>query len=103
MPPHRSRGFGADKIPHEETEHLLVHGKVPNKGLKDVGASLEKQYALVRKTLGQEEDSPWPGKLTVYFFTDRGKFTSFVRLVEKRRPESDDLGSYVIRSEFPHV
>jgi hypothetical protein len=95
--------FGADKVPHQETEHLLLYGKVPGKSLKEVGVLLEKQFVLARKTLRLEEDPPWPGKLTVYFFADRGKLTSFIRLVEKRRPESDDLGSYNIRSEAPHV
>jgi hypothetical protein len=58
---------------------------------------------MTRRTLALEEEAPWPGKLSIYFFADRGKFTSFIRIVEKRRPESEDLGSHIIRSDFPHV
>jgi hypothetical protein len=95
--------FGDDKAPHLETEHLLLYGAVPNKTLKDVGTLLERQAGLARKLLGMEKEEPWPGKLTVYFFTERARFTSFIRNVEKRRPESEDLGSYNIRTDFPHV
>jgi hypothetical protein len=95
--------FGADKPPFLETEHLLLYGTVSGKSLKDVGAVLEKQLALARRILDLEKDEPWPGKLTVYFFTERSRFTSFIRNVEKRRPEAEDLGSFNIRTEFPHA
>jgi hypothetical protein len=95
--------FKEGKAPHLETDNLLLFGKPPNKSLDAIGAVLERQFILARKTLGLEEEAPWPGKLAVYFFADRGKFTSFIRTVEGRRPESEDLGSFHIRSDFPHV
>jgi hypothetical protein len=88
---------------HEETEHFLLYGKVPARMLKIVGALLEREYGLARKVLGLDQEDPWTGKVAVYFFRDRRKFTSFVRKVEKRRPEGDDLGSFVLRGDFPHL
>jgi hypothetical protein len=95
--------FGDDKAPHLETEHLLIYGKVPDRPLKDTGALLEKAYGLAGGALALGPGDSWPGKLTVYLFSERGKFASFLRTVEKRRPEADDLGSFEVRSDFPHV
>jgi hypothetical protein len=93
----------ADKTPHVETDSLLLFGKVPDRDLKDIGALMEKQYILARNAVALEEEDPWPGKLTVYLFPDRKQFASFVRTVEKRRPDKDDTGSYLVRGDFPHV
>ncbi len=88
---------------HLETEHLLLYGKVPDRTLKDVGELLEKQFVVGRDALKLDRDALWPGKLAVYFLPERRKFASFVRSVEKRRPESDERGSFDIRSDFPHL
>jgi hypothetical protein len=92
-----------DKPPFVETDSLLVLGKVPDRALKDIAALLEKQYALARTALDMEKEDPWPGKLTIYLFPDRRQFASFVRTVEKRRPDKDDTGSNLIKGDFPHV
>jgi hypothetical protein len=100
---HGKRLYGDAPIPHAETEHLLLYGKVHDRKLEDVGAILEKQLELARAALKMETDALWPGKLTVYFFPERAKFASFIRTVEKRRPDADDRGSVMIRSDLPHV
>jgi hypothetical protein len=94
---------GGAKADQAETEHFLLYGKVPGRKLKEVGALLEKEYALARQVLKLEKEDPWTGKLAVYFFTDRRQFTSFVRNVEKRRPEPEDRGSFVLRGDHPHL
>src|SRR5262249_40677189 len=46
---------------------------------------------------------PWPGKLTVFLFPERPLLVTFIRGVERRRPEEDDFGSFVVRSDNPHA
>src|SRR6266700_4141540 len=90
---------------HLETAHLLVYApKAYEKKLKDTGASLEKQRDLIVKALALDpKEDPWPGKLTVYLLSEREQFTSFIRRVEKRRQESEEVGSFVTESNQPHV
>jgi len=98
------RLYGKDDPPHHETAHLLLFGTVPGKTLVEVGETLEKMYALARKALDLEQSpEPWPGKLTVYLFPERPQLVTFIRSVEQRRPEQEDLGSFVIRSDNPYA
>jgi hypothetical protein len=89
--------------PHHETANLLLYGKVPGKTLKDVGASLEKQMALAKKVLNVDKGDLWPGKLTVYLVAEKGDYGTFIRRVDKRRPEEGETGSASIRKDQPHV
>lgn len=86
-----------DKPTIVETDHFLVAGSLSEDKAKALGNTLEKTYALARKTLKYEEkDSPWKGKLTVYFFPNSDEFKSFMRRVLQVAPE----GMYVdVRSE----
>ncbi len=87
-----------------ETANFLLLGSVPNKSLKEVGATLEKQLEHVRKALRLEREDPWAGKLAVYLFAERGHYNTFVRGVEKRRLEEGELGTFdVLKNETPHA
>jgi hypothetical protein len=88
-----------------ETQHLLLHAPQDmDKRLKDVGAKLEKSYALAVKALQiKPKDDLWPGKLTVYLLADGEQFTIFIRRVEKRRPETGELGSQFVDNDLPHA
>jgi hypothetical protein len=90
---------------HLETAHLLIYSpKSMEKRLKDIGATLEKHQEIARKALGYDEKTPpWPGKLTIYLFTEREPFTAFLRRVEKRRVEGDDTGSHFVDGDQPHA
>jgi hypothetical protein len=89
----------------QETEHLLIHApKDSQKRLKDLATKLEKSYALAVKTLKTTpKDDLWPGKLTVYLLADKEQFASFIRRVEKRRPQSGELGSQFVDNDMPHA
>ena len=50
-----------------------------------------------------EQDTWWPGKLTVYVLPERNTFTNFIRRVEKRRLESEELGSFQVDNDTPHI
>jgi hypothetical protein len=90
---------------HLETAHLLIFApKSLEKRLKDAGNLLEKVHDQARSALKYEDkDDPWSGKLTVYLFTDRDSYTKFVRRIEQRRLDSDDLASFSLPGERPHV
>lgn len=87
-----------------ESRLLLIYGELPVAQLRAVVPELERQYLTAYKALHFEvKESPWPGKLTVYLFRDRRHFASFLRLVEKRRPQEDDQGGFEVRGDTPHV
>ncbi len=87
-----------------ESANFLLYGTVPDPRLKALAANLEKQYATAAKALQLDKDSkPWTGRLTVYVFTDRGQYRSFVRQIEKRSPEEGDQSSANVRGDTPHV
>jgi hypothetical protein len=50
-----------------------------------------------------KDAKPWPGKLTVYVFADRGQFRSFVRQIEKRSPDDGEQASASIPGDLPHI
>src|SRR5262245_48275319 len=98
------RLFPDDEVVHQETSHLLLYGpaSMTERRLKAFGAALEGQYGLARKALQFDpKEELWEGKLAVYLFDQRSQFTSFVRGVEKRRPQSDDLGTASVQGSAP--
>ncbi len=89
-----------------ETAHLLIYApKDYEKRLKEIGAALEPQYDQAKKALGFDKDKnePVPGKIAVYLLPERANFTSFMRKIDKRRPEPEDVGSHFADGDFPHV
>ncbi len=92
------------KTTHVETEALLVYTTWPEAKAKTLAASVQKVYDTAYKTLKFEPaDSPWAGKLTVFFLPERKEFTSFVRLVEQRKPDASDTTSVQVRSKQPYI
>jgi hypothetical protein len=97
------RAFDKADPPQHETDHFLLLGTVEGRTLKQAGETLEKAHELARKALELTKEEPWPGKLTVYFGTDRRTFAALVRNVEKRRPDPEERGSSLVRSDTPSV
>lgn len=78
-----------------ETEHLRVVGPKEMEGkLKAVGASVERYHALALKTLAIPPKEAHPGKITVYLLPSTANYPTFARMVEKRRPEAGETGSF---------
>jgi hypothetical protein len=87
-----------------ESSHFLVYGSSTEARLKVLAGNLEKQYATACKGLQFEADAkPWTGKLTLYIFSDRGQFRSFVRQIEKRSPDDAEQSSIDAVGDIPHV
>ncbi len=84
-----------------ETDNFLVAGSLSEDKAKALANTLEKTNALARKTLKYEDkESPWKGKLTVYFLPDSDEFKTFMRRVLQTAPE----GAYIdIRAEPAHI
>ncbi len=96
------RVFNAEPAPWE-TPHFLLLGQVEGRKLSEVGETLEKTYQLATKALDTGKDEPWPGKLTVYLSPERRTFAALVRAIEQRRPEPEERGSAVVKSDTPSV
>jgi hypothetical protein len=90
---------------HLETAHLLIYASGALEGrLKDISTILERHYAVAEKALKPDPQKElWPGKLTVYLFTEREQFTTYVRRVEKRRPDLDETSNHAVEGDFPRV
>lgn len=87
-----------------ESANFIVYGTIPEAKLKGLATTLEKQAATAIKGLQFDRDSrPWPGKLAVYVFSDRGQFRSFVRTIEKRSPDDAEQASRNERGDTPHI
>ena len=97
------RAFDKDDAPQHETAHFLLYGTVEGRSLKQVGDSLEKAYTLARKALSVDSENPWPGKLAVYFGTDRRTYAALVRNVERRRPDLAERSCVKLRSDTPDI
>lgn len=89
----------------QETANLLVIApKSMEKRIKDVGALLEKAHDQAKKALAFEAtEEPYPGKITVYLFPGPDQFRAFVRRVEKRRLEGEEVGSHSATDELVHA
>jgi hypothetical protein len=93
-----------NKPAFHESKLFLIYGELPEAQLRGLAGDLERHYQIARKALRFEAmETTWPGKLTVYVFTDRRHLTSFVRLVEQRRPQEDEQGGFDARGNAPHV
>ncbi|MFM7149245.1 MAG: hypothetical protein ACKO23_05340 [Gemmataceae bacterium] len=87
-----------------ETAHLLLFASKRGKDrLKSAASSLEKYHATARKLLSQSEADAHPGKVAVFLLDSPEDLTAYIRRVEKRRPESKELGTYQIGGELPRV
>lgn len=100
------RAFEKSPFLHVETANLLIYASptLTEKRIKDCSGVLETELGFVRKAVAVDPKKPlWPGKLTVFLLDDRRLLNSFIRVVEKRRPEGGELGSHVFMGEEPHI
>jgi hypothetical protein len=87
-----------------ETKNLIVWGARANEAkLAAVGTLLEKYHTSAVKNLALEEKDIPSGKIAVYLFPERENVTTFIRRVEKRRPESGELGTHSAADDLLHA
>jgi hypothetical protein len=76
----------------EESDNFLVVGTIAKEKAQALTKVLEKTLPVARKgALYTDKDTPWKGKLTVYFLPDSGEFKSFMRTVLQASPEGAHL------------
>ena len=97
------RLFSETDPPHFESNRFLVYGTSPGRTPKEIAANLEKQYALAVKALEMEQDEPWAGKLAVYCMPNRDGFLGLIRVLEQRRLDEGEQGTYGIDEDYPYV
>lgn len=91
---------------HVETPNILLYGSksLPEEKLKAWGDLLEEQLGLLRKAFALDDKKTlWPGKLAVFFFDEKRTFASFIRQIEQRRPESEELSSFLQEDDLAHI
>ncbi|HEY1188418.1 MAG TPA: hypothetical protein VGE74_12270, partial [Gemmata sp.] len=77
-----------DKPTVVETPNYIVVGSLPEAKAKALGEVLEKSTVLARKALKfDDKESPWKGKLTVYFMPDSAEFKALMRRAFQVPPE----------------
>lgn len=77
-----------DKPTVVETANYLVVGSLPEEKAKALGEALEKTTAAARKALKYDDkESPWKGKLTVYYMPDNAEFKALMRRAFQVSPE----------------
>ena len=85
-----------------ETDHFIVCATIPEARAKALGAALEKVYPVARKALQMEEgESPWKGKLTVYYLTDRKEFNLFTAAVAGERTRESSY--FALKGDEPYL
>jgi hypothetical protein len=96
---------GESKPPLVETAHFLMVGVAkPGSDLTASGNLLEQQYTKACKLLELKPDpAPWGGKLTVYLVPDVKKYGQFIRTVERRKVEEDEVACRQIEGDYPYI
>jgi hypothetical protein len=89
--------------PFHESVHFLIYGK-GNRNLVTFGTDLEQAYAKACKVLELEPNpGPWPGKLTVFLIHDAKRYPQSIRILQRRKADDDEIGSYEMDPPTPHV
>ena len=87
-----------------DTKHFHLVATIAPDKLKALSEVAEKYYAASIPLLKFDaNESPWKGKLALYLFSERSQFTNFVRSIENRRPEGEDVKASDLRTETPHL
>lgn len=95
----------AGPVATHETKHLFILAAKPlEKRLKDLGALLERGHDQAKGVLAFESDQPvYPGKIAVYLMPRQDLLRAFVRRVERRRVEGEEVGSHSATDEALHA
>ena len=85
------------------TRFLVVAPKAMGDKLKEHLDLFEKHYDLVFKTIHKEKDIPFKRHVTVYLLPEADMIDSFIRRIEKRRPQGREKGSINADDDRLHV
>src|SRR4051812_16517906 len=85
-----------------ETDDLLVFATLSEEKTKALSAAMQKTYAVAAKPLKLDPASPpWPGKLTVFVFTEPRQYKTFLLDALKRPPLPRETRALELRGDTP--
>lgn len=85
-----------------ETDDLLVFTALSAEKMKALTAAMQKTYAVAVKPLKLDPASPpWPGKLSVFVFTEPRQYKTFVLDALKRPPQPRETRALELRGDTP--
>jgi hypothetical protein len=101
---HYKEIFEVEEAPFHESNHFLIYGKA-NRALLSLASDIEDAYAKYGcKALDLEPNpGPWPGKLTIFLIHDAKRYPQAVRILQRRKADEDEIGSYDMEGPVPHV
>lgn len=82
-----------------ESEDFIVAGDVTADRLAKVRSQCESDLVALRKELPGTAGA-WSGRLTVFAFSKRSAYESFVQAVERRRPQSQVRGHFTVSPDL---
>jgi hypothetical protein len=85
-----------------DRDHFMVFSNLPKEKASAVLRAMEAQYSHMRRLLGTAR-TDWPEKLSIYVFANKKDFIEFVRSVETREVEADELTSAKLMIPQPYV
>jgi hypothetical protein len=89
---------------HVETDDLLVYATLPEEKAKPLAAAAQKAHATAVKALKVEApDKLWPGKLTLYVFTEPRQYRVFALLALKQSVRNQETYRFDVRGDTPAV
>lgn len=92
------------KLVRAETDHFYAVGTAADARLKSMLGSFEKVTGVMIRALQYESNAvPWNGKLVVYVLADAPALKSFIRQVEKRSPQAEEIGTAKLDKDSAHV
>lgn len=85
-----------------ETDDLLLFATLPEEKTKALSAAMQKTFAVAAKPLKIDPASPpWPGKLSVFVFTELRQYKAFLLDALKRAPLQRETRALELRGDTP--
>lgn len=85
-----------------DRDHFMVFSNLSKEKATAVLKNMENQYGHMRRLLGTAV-TDWPEKLSIYVFANKKDFIEFVRSVETRDLEADEVTSAKVTVPQPYV
>lgn len=100
------RAFDSDPGLVVETQNFIFLAPMGYEEIKvrALGEKMDGYFNSMKAALGgPSKKTLWPGKMTVYLFSEKKNINSLIRSVEKRRPSDVGLGSFYLKGEQVHL
>jgi hypothetical protein len=98
--------FGSEPgIVHESENFIfLAPNGTEEIKVRSLATKMDAHFNALKTTLGGPmKKTIFPGKITVYLFTEKKNINSLIRSVEKKRPSDVGLGSFYLKGEATHI